>query len=297
MIKKLFTLLTGALLAAPLALAQVETGTSAGAMALDRARSAPVSAGGPTTEATVTVVDGKSMNKEVVLVEEDEKWWSVNASTGWDSLYMFRGVNILGNGRGLYWLGGDVGITPWENGAFTVGVWYGVSSSTSLQYQELNVFADYTHSFGPLDASFGWILYNYPTSGGTSQNELYWALAYNLEVGSVTITPNATYYLNVGELYADTSYLLLQIDASVPITDWLAAEPYVAYGINFGFNGRNDGSTFDGGNNFQLGLALPISVTSWFGISPYVAYSYQWQDLVGTDENTWWAGASANFSF
>jgi len=42
---------------------------------------------------------------------------------------------------------------------------------------------------------------------------------------------------------------------------------------------------------------LPISITSWFGISPYVAYSYQWMDIVGTDENTWWAGVSANFSF
>ena len=120
----------------------------------------------------------------------------------------------------------------------------------------------------------------------------------------MTFTPNATYYLNVGPHSGDggwtspgASYLLLQLDASVPITDWLAAEPYVAYGVNFGFNARKNETTFDGGNNFQLGLALPISLTSWFGISPYVAYSYQWQDLYNTDENTWWAGVSANFSF
>jgi hypothetical protein len=307
--KKVLALIATLLLAAPLAQAQTETGTSAGALALDRARSAPISAGGPTTEATVSVVDGKSMNKEVVVVEEEDKWWSVNASTGWDSLYMFRGANVLGNGRGVYWLGGDIGITPWENGAFTAGVWYGVSSSTSRQYQELDVFVDYTHSFGPLDASFGWIYYYYPNNFGLggadlSQNELYWALAYNIEVGAVTFTPNMTYFLNVGPHAGNggwtepgASYLLLQLDASMSVTDWLAVEPYVAYGINFGFNANNNGNLFDGGNNFQLGVALPISVTSWFGISPYVAYSYQWQDIVGTDENTWWAGVSANFSF
>ena len=176
--KKILALIATLLLAAPLAQAQTETGTSAGQIALDRARSAPISAGGPTTEATVSVVDGKSMGKEVVIVEEDDKWWSFNASTGWDSLYMFRGVNLLGNGFGLYWLGGDIGITPWENGSFTAGVWYGVSPSAALQYQELNVFVDYTHSFGPLDASFGWIYYYYPGDSlqleqqNLSQNEL-----------------------------------------------------------------------------------------------------------------------------
>ncbi len=310
MIKKLLTLFAGVALVAPMASAQVETGTSAGAAALDRSRSAPVSAGetAATTE-TVVVSDGKSLNKKIVIEEEPEKWWSVNVSTGWDSLYMFRGANLLGNGRGLYWLGGDVSITPWENGALTAGVWYGTSSSSSREYNELNVFVDYTHSFGALDASFGWVYYYYPNNFGlggadVNQNELYWALAYNLEVGPFTITPNATYFLNVGPDITNggwtkpgASYLLLQIDASASITDWLAVEPWVAYGLNFGFNSRNNGSFWNGGNNFELGLALPIQITSWFGVSPYVAYSYQWQDIIGTDENTWWAGVSANFSF
>ena len=308
MIKKFLTVLTGVLLAVPLAQAQVQTGTSEGQIALDRARSGPISAGGPTTEATVSVVDGKSMNKEVVIVEEDEKWWSVNASTGWDSLYMFRGVNILGNGNSIYWLGGDVGVTPWENGSITAGVWYGVGLGRT--YQELDVFVDYTHSFGPLDASFGWVFYYYPDNFGAGgpdkyQNELYWALAYNLEVGSVTFTPSATYYLNVGPDFNSSSgwtkpgasYLLLQLDTSIPVTDWLALEPYTAFGINFDFNNKANGNYFRGGNNWQLGLSVPVQITDWFGISGYVAYSYQWQDLVNTDENTWWAGASANFSF
>lgn len=312
MIKKILTLMAGVVLSAPMAMAQNEIGSSPGAAALSRARSAPVSAGA-TAETTVTetvvVSDGKSLSKEIIIEEEVDKWWSVNISTGWDSLYMFRGANLLGNGRGLYWLGGDVSITPWENGALTAGIWYATSTSSSRTYNELDVFVDYTHSFGALDASFGWIYYYYPENFGlggpdVNQNELYWALAYNLEFGSVSVTPSATYFLNVGPdinnggwTKPGASYLLLQLDASAPITDWLAVEPWVAYGINFGFNSRNNGTYWNGGNNFELGLALPIQLTSWFGLSPYIAYSYQWQDMVGTDENTWWAGVSANFSF
>jgi len=265
----------------------------------------------PATPTTTAVVasDGKG-TKAVVVEEEDEKWWTINAYTGWDSLYMFRGVNILGNGRGIYWLGGNIGITPWENGSFTPGIWYGTSTSRSRNYNELDVSLDYTHSFGPVSASFGWIYYYYPDNFGLggpnlSQNELYWKLAYGAEIGSVSITPSATYFLNVGPNVGDggwtqpgASYLLLRVDSSIPlIGETVSLAPWTAFGLNFDFNSRNNGSFFNGGNNWELGLSVPVQITDWFSISGYVAYSYQWEDLVGTDENTWWAGASASFSF
>ena len=263
-----------------------------------------------TTTETVSVSDGKSLNKKVVIEEEEDKWWAVNAYTGWDSLYMFRGVNVLGNGRGIYWLGGNVAITPWENGTITPGIWYGTSTSRSRNYNELDVSLDYTHTFGALAASFGWIYYYYPDNFGLggpdlNQNELYWKLAYGAEIGSVTITPSATYFLNVGPnlgnggwTLPNASYLLLRVDASMPLyKEIVSLAPWTAFGVNFGFNANNQGNTFDGGNNWELGLAMPVQITDWFKISGYVAYSYQWADLVGTDENTWWAGASANFSF
>jgi hypothetical protein len=318
--KKLIALFASALLAAPLAQAQTETGTSSGARALDQARSGAISAGRTTTE-TVTVTDYKTASgKEIVVVEEEDKWWSVNASTGWDSLYMFRGVNVLGNGNGLYWLGADLGITPWENGTITAGVWYGVGSwwngaNTQARYGELDVFAEYTPTFGNLALTAGWIYYWYPTSS-QAQNEIYFGAAYDIEIGSITITPNTTYYYNVGPelgrpggvVNGGSSYWILGLDMSIPLAydGAVALEPYTQFGINFGFNNNNFGATrFNGGNNWQTGVALPIQFTSWFGVSPYIAYSYQWQQLpagagTGTGAtaiNTWWAGVSANFSF
>ena len=172
--KKIIALFVGMLLAAPLAQAQVETGTTAGARTLDEARSGVISAGRTTTD-TITVTDYKTTSgKEVTVVEEEEKWWSINASTGWDSLYMYRGVNTLGNGNGIYWLGGDVSVVPWENGSITAGVWYGVGSwwnnaNQQMRYGELDIFANYTHYFGNLAASVGWTLYWYPN--GTWENQ------------------------------------------------------------------------------------------------------------------------------
>jgi hypothetical protein len=327
--KKILTMLVGMLLAVPLAQAQTETGTSAGAQALDTARSQPISAGRTTAE-NVTVTDYKTASgKEVTVVEEEDKWWAINASTGWDSLYMFRGYNVLGNGNGIYWLGGDLTVTPWENGALSAGVWYGVGShwngaNTAVGYGELDVFADYTHSFGNLDLTVGWIYYWYPNQASLdAQNEIFFSAAYNIEVGSVTITPNTTYYYNVGPelgtpggiVNGGASYWTWGLSANVPVAydGAVSLAPSFVYGINFGFNNRMDDPTtdpvtttrFNGGNNLQGTLALPIQFTSWFSVSPYIAYSYQWQTLgagagTGTGRtavNTWWAGISANFSY
>ncbi len=312
--KKIIALIASALLAAPLAMAQVETGTSAGAQALDTARSQPISAGRTTAE-TVTVTDYKtSSGKEVAVVEEEDKWWTINASTGWDSLYMYRGVNVLGNGNGIYWLGGDLTVTPWENGALSAGVWYGVGSwwngaNSQARYGELDVFADYTHSFGNLDLTVGWIYYWYPTTS-QAQNEIFFGAAYNIELGSITITPNTAYYYNVGPqlgtpggvINGGASYWQMGVSASVPVAydGAVSLAPYTQYALNFGFNNK-DGNRYNGGNNWQTGIALPIQFTSWFSVSPYIAYSYQWNSYAGltqpTAVNTFWGGISANFSY
>ena len=56
--------------------------------------------------------DGKTF-KDKVVVEEPTQWYNASLSTGWDSLYMYRGVNVLSQGAygsgsdnygsGIYW--------------------------------------------------------------------------------------------------------------------------------------------------------------------------------------------------
>ena len=259
-----------------------------------------------TEQVATAVADGKSL-KETVNVEETSKWWTAKVNTGWDSLYMFRGVNVLGNGNGIYWLGANVGVTPWENGTFTAGIWYGIGTSRS--YRELDTTIDYTHTFGPLAASFGYINYYYPDwffAGNYNQNELYWKLAYTQELGPVTITPSAIYYYELGPSINEVngltkpgaSYLYLRLDGSMPVyKDIVTLAPWTGFGVNFGYNINNQGEFFTGGNNWELGLSVPVKLTSWLSVSGYVAYSYQWEDLYETDPSQVWAGANVTVSF
>src|SRR5476649_670328 len=72
--------------------------------------------------------DGKTF-KDKVVVEEARKWWGASLSTGWDSLYMFRGVNVLrfGNsgkqqyGSSLYWTQLNLSFMPTANDTITLG--------------------------------------------------------------------------------------------------------------------------------------------------------------------------------
>ena len=325
--KKIIALFVGVLLAVPPAMSQVETGTSAGQRALDEGRSGVISAARSTAE-SVTVTDYKTASgKEVTVVEEEDNWWSVNASTGWDSLYMYRGVNVLGNGNGIYWLSGGLGVTPWENGSFNANVWYGVGSwwngaNTQMRYGELDVILSYTHTFfDALDATVGWTYYHYPSAvvGGQyngNQNEIWFALAYGIELGSITLTPNTSYYYNIGPQIGQatgvvpggSSWWQVGLNAEIPVAydGAVSLAPYTQLGFNFGVNSRfPNPNFFNGGNNWQTGVALPIQFTSWFSVSPYIAYSYQWQNLTSglgtgtgrTAVNTWWVGISANFSY
>jgi len=322
MIKKLIALMTGSLLAIQIAGAQTESGSSSGARALDESRSDAASSVAPAKPeaAAVVVVDGKK-SKEVIVEEPADKWWSVFASTGWDSLYMFRGVNVLGNGNGIYWASGGLGITPWENGSFNANIWYGVGSwwngaNAQARYGEVDLTASYTHTFDALSLTAGWIYYYYPNVGKTSQNEIFFGASYAIEIGKFTLTPNTTYYYNVGPELGKTggivnggsSYWSLGLNGSLPIgfDGAVSLAPYTQFNINFGFNNKDGGATrYNGGNNWQTGVALPVAFTSWLTVSPYIAYSYQWNSFIAgagtgtglTAVNTFWGGISATVTF
>jgi hypothetical protein len=251
--------------------------------------------------------DGKSF-KEKVVVEEEKKWWGAALSTGWDSLYMFRGVNVLRGdqkyGSSLYWTDLNVTWNITDNDFLNVGAWqaFGIGNSS---YKETDVYATYTHTFGNLAASLGYIFYYY---GNTVQyqNELNAKLAYTIELpAGITITPSLTYFFNLGPDLGDkgvvetaSSYLLARVDAGIPIyKDIVSLAPWVAFGASFDYNFQSDGNTFTGANNFELGLGIPIKINDTISLYGYGAYSTQWENLTGTEPNTFWGGGKVVFSF
>jgi len=270
--------------------------------------SAPLSAG-----------DGKTF-KEKVIIEEPKQWYNAELSTGWDSLYMFRGTNTLAKGAfgdtddygsGIYWT--DLSFT-WnitDNDFLTVGSWVAFGTQNTA-YKELDIYANYTHTIGDLSLSAGYIFYY--VFGGTDfpySHELSVEAAYTFDLGFMTVEPSIAYYFNIGPdivegggfARAASSYLQLRVDGNVPIyKDTLALAPWISYGTNFQYNARlTTEGTFDyfnGANNLELGLGLPIKLNDVISLYGYVAYSYAFDNLNGsTNPSTVWGGGKVTFSF
>jgi hypothetical protein len=258
---------------------------------------------------------GKTFKETVVVEEEESSWYNAALSTGYDSLYMFRGVNVLrtGNyGSGLWWT--DVNFT-WnisDNDTLTVGGWqaFGLSKAS---YREFDAYLNYVHSFGDLAVGLGYTFYYaYPPGVQDFANELNAKVAYSIDLGFMTLTPAVTYYFNLGPdndtgaangiVNTASSYLDLRVNGSVPvIKDVLSIDPWVAFGLNFDYNLQGDFQPFDGANNLEFGVAMPWKVNEIITISGYVAYSYAFEDLNGlyatTEPNTFWGGGKVTFAF
>lgn len=268
-----------------------------------------VSAAAVLSSASLFAGTGKTFKEEIVIIDEPTQWWNAELSTGWDSLYMFRGVNVIpgwqGYGSSLYWTDLSVTFNLTENDFLTIGTWvaFGIGDTN---YKEFDAYAAYTRTIGNLALSLGYTYYQVLSETyGLYSHELSVGAAYAIELGPVTIIPGVNYFFNVGPAPENRgfveqagSFLEFRVDAEIPVySDVIALTPWTSFGTNFRYNVDEAGNPFNGGNNVEVGIALPIAVSENITIAPYGAYSYQWQDLAGTKENTFWGGGSVTFSF
>ena len=271
--------------------------------------------------ASSSLFAGTKSFKETVIKEEAKPAWNASLTAGWDSLYMFRGVNTLRKtedsyGDGLATTALSITYKLTENDSITLGGWTGFGLG-SLDYQELDLPLNYVHTIGDLSLGLGYTFYNVNYNNiNTYANELNVSVAYAIKLGEVTITPSTTYYFNLGPdndrnstngVYdVGASYLDLRISASIPVNAKVSIAPYVAYGLNFGLNtseataaGSND--EFNGSNNVEYGISVPVKINDVITISGYVSQSIAIQSLNGmsgdTREVTSWGGAKVTFSF
>jgi len=272
------------------------------------------------------VFAGSKTFKETVVVQEETPAWGAALSTGYDSLYMFRGVNMLrdagsnsdkgGNyGDGIFWTDVSATYNITGNDSITAGAWMGWGAG-AVGFQEFDARLNYVHTIDNLALGLGYTLYAIYPDGNTDNyaNELNASAAYNLDLGFMTLTPSTTYYFNLGPdsdvnddptgaAVCGSSYLDLRLSGAIPVIgDSLSINPWTAFGLNFGsnFEGPNN-QAFWGANNLEFGAALPWKINDFITLSPYVAYSIAFNDLKGqldtTAPNTFWGGGKVTFSF
>ncbi len=223
---------------------------------------------------------------------------------------MFRGVNQLpgfsGYGSSLSWTALAFTIHLTETDSLKLGTWMAFGLTES-DYKEIDGLATYTHTIGALSLSLGYALYAVTSeTNGRYDHELNVAAAYEVQCGPVILTPALGYAFNVGPAPGNrgyieqaSSYLELRLDGEAPIfRDLVAAQPWVALGVNFRNNtATEDAAPFVGADHVEAGLTLPITLGGSMSLAPYVATSFQWRDFPGTKPVTFWGGASVAFSF
>lgn len=252
--------------------------------------------------------EGKSFEEKIIVETEPAKPWGVELSTGWDSLYMFRGVNVLRDGKGygasLYWVDGFVEWDVTPNDMLMVGTWMAFGMDRK-RYKELDVYAGYTRTVGDLAVNVGYNFYGV-LSGPLYSHELNAGLAYKITLpAGITVVPSVAYFLNLGPDTGEqglveqwAGYLQARVDVGIPVyKDILALNPWVAMGASFDYNFREDGTAYTGANNLEIGVEVPVKVTEIVSVVVYGAYSTQWENLVGTSPNTFWGGARVVVAF
>jgi hypothetical protein len=255
---------------------------------------------------------GTTVKQMPEIEVEVESWWTATLSTGIESKYMFRGYD-------QYAIAGVAGLTPnavrvnnspliWTNleasaYGFTIGAWYGDNlvgvGGTGSAFNELDLYVDYTYSFGPVDLSVGYVGYIVPDTNATPFHEVYIGFAYT---ALPYVTPSVVWYQGFGQQFNQGRYLEIRLDSSIPIyKDIVTIDPYalVSYS-DYAVVGRSNW------NHYQLGVAVNWQINSIISVFGGINYSGP-LDIVASggafgtpsyyNNSDVWGGGGISFTF
>ncbi|MEO0445534.1 MAG: TorF family putative porin [Verrucomicrobiota bacterium] len=234
-----------------------------------------------------------------------------SVSVGYESLYMFRGIDYGGDAP---WMGIDLSI-PVLGSSIDLGAWYinptDERNSANDANDELDLYASMSRSFGGVNVTSGVIFYSFPEAGaadGTRDFEKFISLAY--AVGDLIDVTWSTYYsLNFN---ADRQFASVQGDGAwfhdlnfskgMALTDCLPAG--LSFGLGFSDNyntNANDGTAYSGLNHYYTTLGLTYALTEAAALDMYLGGSFADDDVAGnfsaTQGDVLHGGASISVSF
>ncbi len=222
--------------------------------------------------------------QEVVAPADD---LGMTISVGYDSDYIFRGVNY---GENLIWSEVAKSYTLTDTLSLDFGVWYGSLAGEEgpdgRAYDELDLISGLTYDLGRVQVGVGYIWYYFPHHSDHT-GEIVASLSSS--VGIVDLGLN--YYYDHRLL--DGHYIELTASTSYAITDRVSLEPGVSVAYEVDYNTSTNGFAAVG-----VGLALPIQLTSTATLTPYISANLPIDVLEDAGEDdTLYGGVSLSVSF
>jgi hypothetical protein len=241
---------------------------------------------------------------EATTESEQEKAWSFEVGLDYASLYMFRGLNLLGEDqevwtpRAIFTYGG---FSAWYYGY--IGKFDLFDDEGSLvgegDYTETDLGLDYTFSWEQFWLTLGALTYQYTgeVESGLGYADTY--EVYALAGWDVLLAPTLSYYQDVDAI--EGGFLTFDVSHSFPTGESLSFDLSAQLGFDFGYNQPGDPEggldETDGDlNHFMAGLDVPWQVTDVLALHALVQRSISLDvadDLGQPDETIWTVGATA----
>ncbi|MGI9242456.1 MAG: TorF family putative porin, partial [Verrucomicrobiales bacterium] len=181
---------------------------------------------------------------EPVTVVEAEPVFSGSISGGYDSTYVFRGVDF---GSDAIWTGIDMNLAMTESLNLNFGAWYINPTGGGADNDELDLYAFLTQSIGDFEIGLGFTEYLFPEAGGDVPEA---ALSLGYSLASVDLG-----FLYAYDFEADGSYLELNAGYSIELSDRISLD----LGTGIGYGDQYYGVS--GFNHVFVTASLPIAIT------------------------------------
>ncbi len=231
---------------------------------------------------TAQAGEDKVVVMETPPVIEEDTSIGASLSAGYDSKYIFRGVDF---GDNDVWVGVDYSLpTPIP---IDIGAWYiNPSDGDQLLDDELDLYASISQSFGAVDVWFGYTAYLFPEAGSGDTHEL--GTGIGTALGPIDVALDAYYDLDEIEGW----FFEFTAGHEASITDNVSLS--VAAGISYsaGYNSDKDGF-----NNVLLRAGLPIALTESATFEPYIAGTISLDAIEDFQDDELFGGASLSVSF
>jgi hypothetical protein len=199
---------------------------------------------------------------EPAVEEEAEKPWSLEVGVDYSSLYMFRGLNLLGESQEVLTPRAILGLGDWS--VWTYG-YFGKFDGEEGEgdYTETDFGVDYTFGAGSFSLTLGALTYLYTkeVEDGLGYADTY--EVYGIASWDVPLAPTVSYYHDVDAV--EGGFLSIDVSHSFPAGEKVSIDLSGQLGLDFGYNQPGDpeaGVDASQGdlNHLMVGLDLPWQV-------------------------------------
>ncbi len=239
-----------------------------------------------------------SKNPAPVAIEPAASPFSGSLSAGYDSKYVYRGVEV---GDHQIWTALDLNYAISDKINWNFNAWYGntqdpnpAAGYTNDNYGELDLYTEFAFNLGPVTVAPSFKYYRYfdvPAGLVDEQEEV------GLNVRSTLFKNDAiSLDASLGAFYEfelDGFYYEAGLAATIKVNDMISLVP----GVTIGYSDELVNTATSDWNQVGVYLKVPIALSKTVTLTPYIAGNFPLDGISDFTDNALYGGASLTVKF